>query len=216
MIHQTEQIMETTSIILAGSGVIQSLLLLLLIPSEENMNENVKKEYDGFMKLKGDSSYTQRTKELMQFIADDQFEEDIYKESRNWSYLPILKNLKETFVGFYFRKLEDLNSSNIDLERVADIDNKIGQYIIQLMRLRKVIQPEVQISKNVHPRTKIKYLAIKAYWIDEGGRKVRKFTKSIGRAESYPGGIEDKQALIDGIGLIQPVLFETYKEIYPK
>ena len=106
MICQTEQIMDTTSIILAGSGIIQSLLLLLLIPSEENMNENVKKEYDGFMKLKGDSSYTQRTKELMQFIADDQFEEGIYKETRNWSFLPILKNLKETFVGFYFRKLE--------------------------------------------------------------------------------------------------------------
>lgn len=206
--------MEFTSIILAGSGVIQSLLLLLLQPTDENMNETVKKDFDNFMKLRT-GTISQRTKELMQFVADDKFDEDVYKASQNWTYLAVLKKLKETFVEFYFKKLEDLHLLNSDLENIADVDNRIGLYLIQLLRLRLVIQPEVQISKNVHPRTNIKYLAIKAYWIDDNGKKIRKFTKSIGRAENYSQGIQDEQALIDGIKLVQPVLFENYKEIYP-
>lgn len=206
--------METTSIILAGTGVIQSLLLLLFQPTNENMNEIVTKDYENFMKLKEGSSSTLRTRELIRFIADDSFGEDIYKDSDNWTYLAELKRIKEAFVRFYFSKLKEIGSSYKDLDIIADADNRIGQFVIQLMRLRLVIQPEVQISKNVHPRTNLKYLAIKGYWIDDNGKKIRKFTKSIGRAESYTQGIEDKQALIDGIKLIQPVLFENYQELY--
>lgn len=206
--------METTSIILAGTGVIQSLLLLLFQPTDENMNETVTKDYENFMKLKEDSSSTQRTRELIRFIADDSFGEDIYKDSDNWTYLAELKRIKETFVRFYFSKLLEIESSYKDLDIVADVDNRIGQFVIQLMRLRLVIQPDVQISKNVHPRTNIKYLAIKAYWIDDNGKKIRKFTKSIGRAENYLQGINDERALFDGIKLIQPVLFDNYKELY--
>jgi hypothetical protein len=206
--------MDTTSIILAGSGVVQSLLLLLFQPTDENMNETVTKDYENFMKLKEGSSSTIRTRELIRFIADDGFGGAIYKDSDNWTYLAELKRIKEVFVRFYFSKLKDIESSYKDLDIIADVDNRIGQFVIQLMRLRLVIQPEVQISKNVHPRTNIKYLAIKAYWIDDNGKKIRKFTKSIGRAENYLQGIHDEKALIDGIKLVQPVLFDSYKELY--
>lgn len=199
---------------MAGVGTVQSILLLLLQPTEESMNETVQKDYDEFMKLRGKGSYTKRTRELIQYIADDGFNETVFKESRNWVYLSELKKLKEGFVRFYFKRLEDITRNHKDLDCVADLDNRIGEYIIQLMRLRKVIQPEVQVSSNTHPRTNIKYLSIKAYWIDDSGKKVRKFTKSIGRAENYPGGIDDKLALEEGIKLIQTVLYENYKEVY--
>ncbi len=199
--------------ILAGSGVVHGLLLLLFQPTEETMNETLKKEYDGFMKLRKGTSSSHRTKEIIQFIADDKFDEGVYKDSLNWTYLSTLKNLKEGFVRFYFKKLNELENEKLDMDCVADIDNRIGEYVIQLMRLRLVIQPEVRISKNVHPRTGHSYLAIKAYWIDDSGKKVRKFTKSVGRSENYQG-IKDHQALADGIKLVQPVLFENYQEIY--
>jgi hypothetical protein len=208
--------METTSIILAGTGVIQSLLLLLLLqPTEENMNETVQKEYDSFMKLQKGSSSTVNTREFIRLVSEDHFREDVYRDSDNWTYLAILKKLKESIVGFYFTKIQDVESLNMDLQIIADVNDRIGHFILQLMKLRLVIQPDVQISMNVHPRTNIKYLAIKAYWIDDNGKKIRKFTKSIGRAENYPKGIKDDKALTDGIKLIQPVIFEAYKEEYP-
>ena len=208
--------METTSIILAGTGVIQSLLLLLLLqPTEENMNETVQKEYDSFMKLQKGSSSTVNTREFIRLVSEDHFREDVYRDSDNWTYLAILKKLKESIVGFYFTKIQDVESLNMDLQIIADVNDRIGHFILQLMKLRLVIQPDVQISMNVHPRTNIKYLAIKAYWIDDNGKKIRKFTKSIGRAENYPKGIKDDKALTDGIKLVQPVIFEAYKEEYP-
>ena len=207
--------METTSIILAGTGVIQALLLLLFQPTEENMNETVQKEYDSFMKLQKGSSSTVNTREFIRLVSEDHFNENVYRNSDNWTYLAILKKLKESIVEFYFTKIQNIESLNMDLEIIADVNDRIGHYVLQLMKLRLVIQPEVQISMNVHPRTNIKYLAIKAYWVDHNGKKIRKFTKSIGRAENYPKGIKDEIALVDGIKLIQPVIFETYKEEYP-
>jgi hypothetical protein len=206
--------MEEVNLILAGSTVIHGLLLLLFQPTEESMNDTVQKEFDGFMKLREGTSTSHRTKEIIQFIADDKFDEGVYKDSLNWTYLSTLKNLKEEFVTFYFKKLKDLENENLDMDSIADLDARISEYVIQLMRLRLVIQPDVKISTNVHPRTTHPYLAVKAYWIDESGKKVRKFTKSIGRAENYPQGRKDPKALADGIKLVQPVLFETYKELY--
>jgi hypothetical protein len=200
-------------LILAGSGVIHGLLLLLFQPTEETMNETVQREFDGFMKLREGQPVSHRTKEIIQFIADDKFNEEIYKDSLNWTYLSTLKNLKEEFVTFYFMKLKDLENGDLDIDSIADLDARISEYVIQLMRLRLVIQPDVKISKNVHPRTNHSYLAIKAYWIDDSGKKVRKFTKSIGRSENYKG-IKDQQALVDGIKLVQPVLYENYQELY--
>ena len=205
--------MEEFNLILAGSGVIHGLLLLLFQPTEETMNETVQKEFDGFMKLREGKSTSHRTKEIIQFIADDKFDEDLYKDSLNWTYLSTLKSLKEEFVTFYFMKLKDLENENLDLDSIADLDARISEYVIQLMRLRLVIQPDVKISKNVHPRTDHNYLSIKAYWIDDSGKKVRKFTKSIGRSENYQG-IKDQQALTDGIKLVQPVLYNKYQELY--
>lgn len=205
--------MEELNLILAGSGVIHGLLLLLFQPTEETMNETVQKEYDGFMQLRKGKSTSHRTKEIIQFIADDKFDEEIYKDSLNWTYLSRLKSLKEEFVSFYFMKLKDLEKENLDLDSIAELDARISEYVIQLMRLRLVIQPDVKISKNVHPRTDHNYLSIKAYWIDDSGKKVRKFTKSIGRSENYQG-IKDKLALSDGIKLVQPVLYNKYQELY--
>jgi hypothetical protein len=183
--------------------------------SEEMMNESVKTEYDNYMKFNEGSSNDKQTKEFIQFIADDKFNKETYIKGGNWTYLAALSKLKETFVKFYFKNLDDIGKEHIDTTRVNDVYNRIGQYIIQLMRLRLVIEPDVQISKNVHPRTNFQYLAIKAYWIDDNGKKVRKFTKSIGRAENYPQGIKDNQAMVDGIKLFQPVLYEEYKDTYP-
>jgi len=206
--------MEELNLILAGSGVIHGLLLLLFQPTKEKMNEAVQREFDLFMKLREGKSTSHRTKEIIQFIADDKFDERIYKDSSNWTYLSTLKSVKEEFVSFYFKSLNELEKERHDIDYVADIDNRISEYVIQLLRMRLVIQPEVKISKNVHPRTNHPYLAAKAYWIDDSGRKVRKFTKSIGRAENYPGGRKNPQALADGIELVKPVLFENYKDIY--
>ncbi len=154
--------------ILAGSGAIHGLLLLLFQPTEETMNETVQKEYEGFMKLREGKSTSHRTKEIIQFIADDKFEEGVYKDSLNWSYLSTLKNLKEEFVSFYFKKLSDLENENLDMDNVADLDARISEYVIQLMRLRLDWQMESIwfspcCSKTIRNYTRAKKISVSGW-----------------------------------------------------
>ena len=86
--------MDITSIIMAGSGVVQSLLLLLFQPTEEEMNEIVQRDYDEFMKLRGSAPNTLRTREVIQHIADDGFDEG-YDQARapfDMAAVAIVKN----------------------------------------------------------------------------------------------------------------------------
>jgi primase-polymerase (primpol)-like protein len=78
-----------------------------------------------------------------------------------------------------------------------------------------VINPDYSLSKNKHQQTDHTYLAVKAYWLDDEGKKVRQFARSMGREESYKGGIDGDQAWDEGLKVIQPVIYEYYKNIYP-
>lgn len=208
--------MELIDLIIGGAGVVKGLLLLLGLGYDEKvMKEDIKRYYEDFMKMKGVPSTNGKVDELIAFVVDDNFKDGTHQKSQNWGYLFDLKNLKETIVKFYFTSLEELQKGEGVFTDVRDVYLRINEYMLQLMRLRIVIDPDYKLSRNKHPQTGITYLAIKAYWIDDEGKKVRKFTKSIGREDQYKDGIDDKKAEEDGLKLIQPVLYDFYKEIYP-
>lgn len=208
--------MELVDLIIGGAGVVKGLLLFVgLGMDEKTLKEDIKRYYDEFMKMKGAPQTNGKADELIAYISNDEFIPETYKRSENWGYLATLKNLKEKIVKFYFTSLEELKNEKGDFTDVRDVHLRINEYLLQLMRLRMVIAPDSKLSKNKHPQTNHTYLAIKSYWIDDEGKKVRKFTKSIGREESYKNGIDDEQAKKDGLNLIQPFMYDHYKEIYP-
>ncbi len=208
--------MEFFDLIIGGTGVVKGLLILLgLGIDEKTMKEEIKRYYDDFMKMKGTPTKNDEVDKLIAFISDDKFEPGTYQRSENWGYLATLKSLKEKIVKFYFTSLEELQKGKDGFTDVRDVHLRINGFLLQLMRLRMVINPDYKLSKNKHPQTDHTYLAVKAYWIDDEGKKERKFTKSVGREDSYKEGIKDKQAEKDGLNLIQPVLYDYYKDIYP-
>ncbi|BBE17589.1 hypothetical protein AQPE_1745 [Aquipluma nitroreducens] len=207
--------MELVDLIIGGTGVVKGLLLLLGLGYDEKiMKEEIKRYYEDFMKMKSTPA-DNKVDELIAFVVDDNFKPGTHQRGQNWGYLFALKNLKESIVKFYFTSLEEIQKGKGEFTDVRDVYLRISEYMLQLMRLRIVIDPDYKLSRNKHPQTGITYLAIKAYWIDDEGKKVRKFTKSIGREDHYKDGIDDKKAAEDGLKLIQPVLYDYYKEIYP-
>ena len=64
---------------------------------------------------------------------------------------------------------------------------------IQLLKFRLVVSPKVQIAKNTHNETKIKYYFAKGFWINEEGKEYRKFIKSVGRVDAFKGGKNDHE-----------------------
>ena len=215
--------MEFVDLIIGGTGVVKGLLLLLgLGMDEKTMKEEIKRYYDEFMKMKGAPQTYGKIDELVAFIIDDKFDDtknlktfNVFQRPENWGYLATLKNLKEKIVKFYFTSLEDLQKGKGEFTDVRDVHLRINEYLLQLMRLRMVIAPEYKLSKNKHPQTDHTYFAVKAYWIDDEGKKVRQFARSMGREETYKGGIKGDQAQLEGLNIIQSVIYDYYKNIYP-
>jgi hypothetical protein len=208
--------MELVDLIIGGAGVVKGLLLFVgLGMDEKTLKEDIKRYYDEFMKMKGAPAPNGKADELIAFISNDEFQPDTYKRSENWGYLATLKNLKEKMVKFYFTSLDELKEDEGKFTDVRDVHLRINEYLLQLMRLRMVIVPDYKLSKNKHPQTNHTYFAVKAYWIDDEGKKVRQFARSMGREETYKGGIKAEQAMIEGLNVIQPVIYDYYKNIYP-
>ena len=49
-----------------------------------------------------------------------------------------------------------------------------------MRKLCLILNPQVTISTSVHPRTKIKYAVVKAYWIDGDGNLKRSVNRNVG------------------------------------
>jgi len=207
--------MELLEIIFASAPVIKGLLLLLPTINEESMNTDMKKIYNDFMKGKGIPENSGKADEFISFISNDEFNLNIFQRSQNWGYLAALKNLKEEIVRFYFTDLKELHKKEKSFSDVRDVFLRINQYMLQVMRLRTVINPDFKLSYNKHPQTDITYVTIKSYWFNDDGKRERRFSKSIGRLDNYTKGIEDENAIKDGLDLIQPIMWDYYKEIYP-
>jgi hypothetical protein len=77
-----------------------------------------------------------------------------------------------------------------------------------------VIQPEFHVIKNVHPVSKIPYLSVRGFWLDDNDKKVKLFTKSLGREDSFVDGKYDIEMLKEAAKQIQQLSFAKYQEEY--
>jgi hypothetical protein len=207
--------MDFFELAVTGIGAVQALLLLLVKPDDESLKKDyIQLKVDDYLKKNHIGTGTSHVRHFLTWVLDDQFTIETLNRSENLKYLILLDNLKERLVNFYFNKLSDISTNSGIFDKVCDVDMEIGRLALQVMRMRLVIQPDFQLSKNIHPSTKIKYISAKGIWINDDFTKTRKFTKSIGRMDNYKDGTEDKQAELDGLNLLQPVIYTYYKEVY--
>lgn len=203
---------EFFDILVAGSTTLTSLLLLLAVPEVLLEDANTKRNIENMLSKHPEYSNDIDVIQMIKFIYNDGFEPEIYLDQNNITYLYELKLLKETFIEYYFKSLEEVKTNQ---KYVCDVHKHIGNYSLQLLRLRSVIKPEFNISLNPHKQTGNEYLVVKSYWLDDSGKKIRKFTKSIGRREEFPGDIrKNMKAKAVALEKIKEVMFLHYKEIY--
>lgn len=146
----------------------------------------------------------------------DNFSKDLIKDFQGQSYLQELNDLKNAYVEFYQLYLDEIVNQQPGLNQVADVVAKNDAYILQIARLRMIVDPQIQLSQNVHKQTKILYMKVKGYWLTDNGIKERKFFKSLGRFDSYKGGIKDENALLDGRNKIREAMLSEYSALYKK
>ena len=135
---------------------------------------------------------TRSSVNMLSWIYNDGFElEHLHFNSL---YYKKLEKVKNELLSYYFKEITK-NEKNIKTNE--QVHAKIEAYMFQIMKLRMIIEPSIQIATNVHTQSKITYLIAKSFWIDENGMKVRKFTKSLGRAEDFKDYIMDINAKVE-------------------
>ncbi len=206
-----------------GSESINALLLLLLLvdPASTVVIESQVKEY--MNKFKGKLKNSKEVKEMLTWILDDKFKKETFtinnKIPHTDVYMNELAKLKDEMITFYFTNLQELIDKDSNISMTCDIHSTMGIYVLQLMRLRMVIEPEINLLINPHvtnsaSEEKKLYLSAKAYWMGDNGKKVRKFTKSLGLLSDYDGKRNSNKAKEEGVRRIQPIIWDEYRATY--
>ena len=84
------------------------------------------------------------------------------------------------------------------------------------MRLRLVIQPDSIVSVNKTFNREQKYSVMRGYWINDAGKKILKFSVSLGNTENVmsKSGVYDYSAIKSAEKEIRNKLLETYIQTY--
>jgi len=150
----------------------------------------------------------------LKWLEYDMFSSELKRDFEGQYYINELIGLKTSYINFYQIYLDEISKTDEKINQVADLVAKNDEYILQIARFRMIVDPQIQLSQNIHKQTKILYMKVKGYWLNEEGVKERKFFKSLGRFDMYPNGVKDENAIIDGRRKIREAMLVEYSNIY--
>ena len=197
---------------LASMHMLLLLLLLRVRPEEIQEDiESIMNEFSGIVDKKN-------IRRNIEWIVDDKISEEVINNPRNRKYAFKLLEVKNEFIAFYNSLINEVKNKAEykDINKVCDMIARYDSYKLHISRLRMLINPKIQITINVHKITRITYLTLKGFWLNDDGKEVRIHSSSMGRSEQYKNGKEDEQAKIDGIVRFQQKLIDQYENLYGK
>jgi len=117
-----------------------------------------------------------------EWLNNDNFKPQTLKDSSKKSLLIELERLKNNFRLNLNDKIQssDENGNSITPLKITEL---ISNAMIQIDKMRLVIEHDLSIVKNLHKPSGVNYIVARAYWIDNKGKKFRKFAKNIGSDE---------------------------------
>jgi hypothetical protein len=195
-----------------------SMHMLLLLLSFRFSPEEIQEDIESIMNEFSGIVDQKNIRRNIEWIVDDKISEEIINNPRNRKYAFKLLEVKNEFTAFYNSLINEVNNKAEykDINKVCDMIARYDSYKLHISRLRMLINPKIQITINVHKITRITYLTLKGFWLNDDAKEVRIHSSSMGRSEQYKNGKEDEQARIDGIVRFQQKLIEQYEKLYGK
>lgn len=151
---------------------------------------------------------------ILRWLEDTNYSEFVLKESGLTDLQLALARLESNYIDFLSMSLQEVPKTLEELNQIGDLIFRNQSYFLQIVRLRMIIDPEIQLSRNIHKKTNILYMKVKGFWLNDEGVKERKFFKSLGKFDTYPNGIEDESAILEGRRKIREVMLSEYLKTY--
>jgi hypothetical protein len=148
-----------------------------------------------FRKNKGFTSFIEQltsshdngaNKRILDILMDDDLESIneplTYRQTKQLHNLDILVL---ALVDFLKEDINDQSNNGLSKMSFYELISLIDAKLLQIMKLRITIKPEIIANITVHSVTKHKYIVLRALWLDSNFKKTRKFSVSIGNIEKY-------------------------------
>lgn len=173
-----------------SDGSIHSLLLILLNLTDEDTDK---------------------------FLNEDNFKEGVENDGRKRFLLNELEKVKN-HIRFNIAVKEPLKDDFGNFLSPMEIHRLVESYRLKINKLRLMINYELMLAHNTYLRSNIVYVAARGLWLDNSGKKFKKFSKNIGTIDT----VYDKNGKIheslkrEAENEIIQMMWETYKMEHPE
>ncbi len=186
-----------------------------LVPSlNEDFSAASEMFIDDKIKVFQNSSNSDKIRNILRWLENLQYSEYVEIENGLTDLLLEKLNLETRYIKFLSTPIKEIMNNYENIFQLVDLIIRNEEFLIQIARLRMIIDPEIQLSRNIHKKTNILYMKVKGFWLNDEGVKERKFFKSLGKFDTYPNGIEDENAILEGRRKIREVMLSEYLKTY--
>ncbi len=148
----------------------------------QNFKKN--KTYISFIELIKSSKEGGDIKRILNILEDDDLEKlQTPLNHRQRKLLYLLDDLILDTIGLLSLKIDQLVDKVGSVPNVLGLITKVDKKLLQIMKLRMTILPEITPSIVVHSVTKHKYVVLRSYWLNQDFKKIRKYSVSLGNLE---------------------------------
>lgn len=161
-----------------------------------------------------DNEFNDTDKALERWLNEDEITSYQLKNPNNKKYLKELEILKKDFRQIYYGKVSTI-AKEVSGISISQLFTLILANKVQIARLRFVISPETFINIHEHPTTGYKYSVMRAYWISDNLKKVKKYSYSIGNAEKLSKAEYDR-LVKEAYSALKKTLEDVYESQYRK
>ena len=173
-----------------SDGSIHSLLLILLNLTDEDTDK---------------------------FLNEDNFKEGVENDGRKKFLLNELEKVKN-HIRTNIAVKEPLRDDFGNFLSPMEIHRLVESYRLKINKLRLMINYELMLAHNTYLRSNIVYVAARGLWLDNSGKKYKKFSKNIGTIDTVydkNGKIHESLKRESENEIIQ-MMWETYKMEHPE
>lgn len=150
-----------------------------------------------------------------EWINNDGFKQETLDDDSKRALIMELVKLKNNFRFSLNDSNEVFDESGNPMTPLRTTDS-ISDKMRQIDKLRLVIQHDLSIVKNLHKPSGVNYVVARAYWLDDKGKKFRKFAKNIGSDEKVMENGKIPAWRIEQVEReIDKMMLNQYREEYP-
>ncbi len=149
------------------------------------------------------------------WLVADGFKDSTVKDLTKTHLFIELKILKARFRKDILERAALVDDDGTPLSPI-EIINLVQAHQNRIDKVRLMIEHKLFFVKNWHKPNKVHYVIARAYWIDNNGKRFRKFVKNMGVADKVYKNGEILPSKFDEVTFeIDKMMWQQYKEEYP-